>query len=319
MNKSSFSTSMIWARSNLAEDTELSGHKSRKIRSKKTHDPPIHHCILEDDGWKILEYWAEPLPESLGDLFGRVRYIDDIAQNYNSVNQIELIFPEVERKHFLEYHDMLDLLQSALYSILLINFSIVEVPSQRKRFEPKPRPINPNPGPRPTPPITPPLPKPSPNPSPRPNPSPKPTPPKRNEWNVYPGSGNASCKPNLLIDFNLDWNGQPNIENELVDYIARIESQGNEFGENEFIHFASDFINPTANNFPTINIENCIKQIIIPEYPKGIMRYIHVRFPKNFTDYDRGFTPESLNSLHALRERLNELMRLDKIDDYCWD
>ena len=49
------------------------------------------------------------------------------------------------------------------------------------------------------------------------------------------------------------------------------------------------------------------------------MRYIHVRFPKNFTDYDRGFTPESLNSLHALRERLNELMRLDKIDDYCWD
>ena len=297
------------------------GHKSRKIPSKKTHDPPIHHCILDDDGWKILEYWAEPLPESLGDLFGRIRYIDDIAKNYNSVNQIELIFPEDLRSHFLEYRDMLDLLQPALYSILLIRFSNVEVPSQRKRFEPKPQPINPNPGPRPTPPITPPLPKPSPSPtpSPTPSPSPKPTPPKLNEWNVYPGSGNASCKPNLFIDFHLDLYGRPKIKKELVDYIESIESQGNVFGENEFIHFAHDFINPTAYNFPTRNIENCIKQIVIPEYPKGIMRYIDVRFPNNFTDYDRGFTPESLNSLHALRELLNEMMRLDEIDDYLWD
>ena len=313
---------MIWGRSHL----DIDGSKINRVgRSKKTHEPPIHHSIEDYDGWKILEYWAEPLPESLEDLFGRIRYIDDIAQKYNSVNIIEIVFPEVEREENSNLESvmpMIELFKNALYSSLMINFSDLEVPSQRRRFEPKPPPINPNPGPRPTPPITPPLPKPSPSPQPTPSPSPTPTPPKSNEWNVYPGSGNASCKPNLLIDFHLPlFLSKKTVAEELDNEIQDWESKHGEhtFGEKEFQYFANDFIDPTASNFPTRNIKNCIQQIVIPEYPNGIMRYIHVRFPKNFTDYDRGFTPESLNSLHTLRELLNELMHSDEIDDYCWD
>jgi hypothetical protein len=272
--------------------------------------------------WVICEYWAEPLSESLEDLFGRIRYIDDIARKLKSANIIEIIFPNTESDNYYDdangIEEKLEWLRHALYSELCINFSSEKLPRSVRRFEPKPI-MNPNPGPQPTPPPTP---------SPKPSPTPKPSPLNPNEWNFYPGRGNASCKPNLCIDFHLPYSPPPpygsglNVSGELDESIRDHESQHGEytFGKDEFESFATDYIDPTAYNFERNQpIKDCITQIIIPEYPKGIMRHIHVRIPDNFTDHMRGFTPEDLDSLHHLKEYLNALLLNDEIDDYIFE